>query len=132
MILRQEISLFFFVLVMLVLFNKKTNPTIKKIALNLGIETIELRTRESEDVKEYLQELEFDIIKLEYPKEFKEISNLIRQKYEKKVQELKNRKLLHRPANKISLFLSISICIHTCISYLFSVHTPFIISNLFY
>jgi len=77
--------------------------TIKKIALNLGIETIELRTRDSEDVKEYLQELEFDIIRLEYPKEFKEISDLVRQKYEKKVQELRNRKLLFKPANKISL-----------------------------
>jgi len=75
--------------------------TIKKIALNLGIETIELRTRDSEDVKEYLQELEFDIIRLEYPKEFKEISDLVRQKYEKKVQELRNRKLLFKPANTI-------------------------------
>ena len=77
--------------------------TIRKIAENLGIETIELRTRESEDVKEYLQELEFNIIKLEFPKEFKEITNIIRKMYEKKVQELKNRKLIFRPANKISL-----------------------------
>tara|TARA_Y100000034_G_scaffold97974_2_gene119832 strand:+ start:1624 stop:3225 length:1602 start_codon:yes stop_codon:yes gene_type:complete len=77
--------------------------TIEKIALNLGIEAIELRTRDSEDVKEYLQELEFDIIKLEYPEEFKEISDLIRKIYERKVQELRNRKLLFRPANKISL-----------------------------
>jgi ERCC4-related helicase len=79
------------------------NETIKRIALNLGIEAIELRTRESEDVKEYLQELEFETIKLEYPSEFKEVSNLIRKIYEKKVQELKNRKLLFKPANKISL-----------------------------
>ena len=77
--------------------------TIQNIALNLGIETIELRTRDSEDVKEYLQELEFDVIKLEYPEEFKQVSNLIRKIYERKVQELKNRKLLFRPANKISL-----------------------------
>ncbi len=32
--------------------------TIEQIAKNLGIESIELRTRESEDVKEYLQELD--------------------------------------------------------------------------
>jgi len=77
--------------------------TIKKVAENLGIETIELRTRESEDVKEYLQDLEFNIIKLEFPKEFQEINNIIKKLYEKKVEELKNRKLIFKPANKITL-----------------------------
>ncbi len=77
--------------------------TITKIAQNLGIKAIELRTRDSKDVKEYLQELEFNNIKLEYPKEFKEVSDLIRKIYERKVQELKNRKLLFKPANKITL-----------------------------
>jgi len=77
--------------------------TIKQIAKNLGIEAIELRTRESDDVKEYLQELEFNIIKLEFPEEFKKITATIRKLFEKKTQELKNRKLLFRPANKISL-----------------------------
>ena len=37
-------------------------PKIKQICKNLGIKKIEVRTRESEDVKEYLQELEFDIL----------------------------------------------------------------------
>jgi ERCC4-related helicase len=77
--------------------------TITKIATNLGIESIELRTRDSEDVKEYLQELEFNVINLEYPPEFKEVSDPIKRIYERKVQELRNRKLLFRPANKISL-----------------------------
>jgi len=77
--------------------------TIRQIAENLGIETIELRTRESDDVKEYLQELEFNIIKLEFPEEFKEITDIIRNMYDRKVKELKNRKLIFRPANKISL-----------------------------
>ena len=77
--------------------------TITKIAQNLGIEAIELRTRDSDDVKEYLQELKFDTIKLEYPPEFKEISDLIRNIYERKVQELKNRKLFFKQANKITL-----------------------------
>ena len=79
------------------------NETITKVAQNLGIETIELRTRDSDDVKEYIKELEFETIKLEYPPEFKEVSDLIRNIYKRKVQELKNRKLLFRPANKISL-----------------------------
>jgi ERCC4-related helicase/intein/homing endonuclease len=77
--------------------------TITKIANNLGIESIELRTRESEDVKEYLQKLEFNVIKLEFPNEFKEIVDIIKKLYEKKVNELKNRKLIFRPANKITL-----------------------------
>ncbi len=77
--------------------------TITKIANNLGIESIELRTRESEDVKEYLQKLEFNAIKLEFPEEFKEIADIIKKMYEKKVEELKNRKLLFKPANKITL-----------------------------
>lgn len=77
--------------------------TITKIANNLGIESIELRTRESEDVKEYLQKLEFNVIKLEFPPEFKEIAAIIKKLYEKKVEELKNRKLIFGPANKITL-----------------------------
>jgi len=77
--------------------------TITKIANNLGIESIELRTRESEDVKEYLQKLEFNVIRLEFPDEFKEITGIIKKLYEKKVEELKNRKLLFMPANKITL-----------------------------
>ena len=77
--------------------------TITNIAKNLGIEAIELRTRDSDDVKEYLQELEFDTIRLEYPPEFREISDLIRKIYERKVQELRNRKLLFKQANKITL-----------------------------
>ena len=77
--------------------------TITKIANNLGIESIELRTRESEDVKEYLQKLEFNVIKLEFPDEFKEITDIIKKLCDKKIQELKNRKLLFRPANKIVL-----------------------------
>jgi len=77
--------------------------TIEQIAKSLKIESIELRTRDSEDVKEYLQELEFKTIRLEYPPEFKEISDLIRKIYERKVQELKNRKLLFKQVNKITL-----------------------------
>ncbi len=74
--------------------------TIKQIAQNLGIETIGLRTRESEDVKPYLQELKFEIIKLNFPSEFKEIQILLKELLDKKTGELKNRKLLFQPATK--------------------------------
>ena len=76
---------------------------IKQIAINLGIESIEMRTRDSEDVKEYLQELEYNTIRLEFPDEFKEIDQLIKQLYDRKVQELKNRKLLFGPPTKTNI-----------------------------
>ncbi|MBT4135370.1 DEAD/DEAH box helicase [archaeon] len=77
--------------------------TIRQIAETLKIETIELRTRESEDVKEYLQELEFQPIRLEFPKEIKEITTLIKKIYERKIQELQNRRLLLEPPTKTNI-----------------------------
>lgn len=73
---------------------------IKKICKNLGIEAVEIRTRESEDVKEYLQELKFEIIKIDFPPEFDEIRILLKKIFDKKVDELKSRKLLFGPGTK--------------------------------
>jgi ERCC4-related helicase len=74
--------------------------TIKLIAKNLGIDAIEVRTRESEDVQPYLQKLKFDIIKLDFPPELEEIRSLLKELRDKKTEELKNRKLLFQPATK--------------------------------
>ncbi len=68
--------------------------TINKVCANLGIEQVEIRTRDSEDVKPYLQELEFQKIELEFPPEFEEIRLLLKEIYNRKIQELKNRKVL--------------------------------------
>ncbi len=76
---------------------------IEQISKNLGIEAIELRTRESDDVKEYLQELEFEIIAIDFPNEIREIVEIIKAMYQKKVEELKNRKLLFEPPTKTNL-----------------------------
>ncbi|MBI2629408.1 DEAD/DEAH box helicase [Candidatus Pacearchaeota archaeon] len=76
---------------------------IKTICKNLSIEEVEIRTRESEDVKDYLQELEINVIKLEFPKEFAEIRNLLKKIYDKKTEELKSRHLLFGPINKVTL-----------------------------
>ena len=76
---------------------------IKKICEHLCIENVEIRTRDSEDVKEYLQDLKFNIIKVEFPKKFEEIRDLLKKIYDKKISELKNRKLLFGSANKITL-----------------------------
>src|SRR3989338_1314546 len=76
---------------------------IKEICKNLGIEDVEIRTRESEDVKHYLQKLEFDVVKVDFPEELGEILKLLKKIYEKKIEELKNRKLLFAPATKKNL-----------------------------
>jgi len=74
---------------------------IKKICKNLDIEAVEVRTRQSEDVKEFLQELKFEIVKVEFPEKFKEIKELLKKIFDRKTEELKKRKLLFGfPAKK--------------------------------
>ena len=77
--------------------------TINQICENLNIEAVEIRTRESADVKPYLQELEFEKIFVDFPAEFLQIKLLLDGIYNQKAQELRNRKLLFGPTNKITL-----------------------------
>ena len=76
---------------------------IKEIAKNLLIEEIEIRTRDSTDVIEYLQELEFEKKMVEFPKEFLEIKVMLKEIYSSYVDELRQRNFLFGPDNKISL-----------------------------
>jgi Fanconi anemia group M protein len=76
---------------------------VDEIARNLSIEAIEVRTRESEDVKEYIQELNFEVVKLDFPEEFESIRQNLKRMLDIKVEELKHRKLLFGPANKKTL-----------------------------
>ena len=50
---------------------------IKEICKNLFIEEVELRGRESLGVKEYLQELEFEKIMLDFPPEFEDMRKVL-------------------------------------------------------
>lgn len=77
--------------------------TIAKVCENLGINAVEIRTRESRDVKPYLQELEFEKIEVNFPPEFEEVRQLLKEIYNKKVGELKNRKVLFSYASKKTL-----------------------------
>ena len=77
--------------------------SIELICKNLSIEAVEIRTRESEDVKEYLQDINYKTIKIEFPPKFQEIRNLLKEIYDKKVEELKKRNVLFGPANKVTL-----------------------------
>ena len=76
---------------------------IKEICKNLSIEEVELRTRDSDDVKKYLQELEFEKILVDLPVEFEEIKHLLTKLLNEYVEELRYRSVLFGPANKISL-----------------------------
>jgi Fanconi anemia group M protein len=76
---------------------------IKEICRNLSIEEVELRTRESEDVKEYLQEMEFEKVAVDFPPEFEEIKQVFSDVFNRYVEELKIRKVLFGPATKTGL-----------------------------
>lgn len=77
--------------------------TITSVCQNLGIEAVEIRTRESPDVKPYLQELEFEKIEVDFPSEFLEIKVLLESIYDRKISELRHRKVLFSYPNKTML-----------------------------
>lgn len=76
---------------------------IKEICNHLNIKEIEIRSRESEDVKPYLQDREFEKIEVPFPNEFLEIKVLLRRIFDSRADQLKSRSLLFGPANKITL-----------------------------
>jgi ERCC4-related helicase len=76
---------------------------IKEICKNLFIEEVELRSRDSPDVKEYLQELEFEKIMLDFPPEFEEMRQVLLKIFNEYVDELRSRKILFGSASKTEL-----------------------------
>ncbi len=77
--------------------------TIQEVCNNLGISAVEIRTRDSPDVKPYLQDLEFKKIEVNFPPAFLEIKLLLETIYNKKVSELKHRKVLFAYPSKTML-----------------------------
>lgn len=76
---------------------------IKDICKNLFIEEVELRGRESSGVKEYLQELEFEKIMLDFPPEFEDMRKVLLKLFNDYVEELRTRKVLFGSASKTDL-----------------------------
>lgn len=76
---------------------------IKEICRNLSIEEVELKTRDSEDVKEYLQELDFEKRSLNFPGELEELRQILRNLFNSYIEELKNRKVLFGNNSKTEL-----------------------------
>ncbi len=79
------------------------NEKIKEICKNLSIEEVELRTRDSPDIKHNLQELEFEKIEVELSREFQEIREIIKKIHDIYVDELKSRGLLYEIPTKVNL-----------------------------
>jgi Fanconi anemia group M protein len=76
---------------------------INEICENLGIDVVEIRTRESEDVKPYLKKLEIEIVKIELNKDFLEIRELLKKLLQDYVEDLRKRHLLFGPATKTNI-----------------------------
>ncbi|MFH1802239.1 MAG: DEAD/DEAH box helicase [archaeon] len=76
---------------------------VKEICKHLNVKEIEVRTRDSPDVKDYLQEREFEKVAVPFPAEFLEIKLLLKKIFDSKVAELRKRDLLFGPANKFAL-----------------------------
>jgi Fanconi anemia group M protein len=76
---------------------------IRQICKHLDIEEIELRTRESEDVKNYLQKLDFEKIEVPFPSEMMEIRVLLKKIFDQKAEKIKNMFPNLTPVNKITL-----------------------------
>ena len=76
---------------------------VQQICRHLAVDALEIRDRDSPDVKKYLQEREFEKHEVPFPKEFIEIQVLLKRIFDSKVEQLKNRNLLFAPANKITL-----------------------------
>ena len=76
---------------------------VKEICRNLSIEEVEIKTRDSEDVKKYLQELKFERVNVEFPSEFEEIRVLLRKILNDKIQEIRSRGVSWGNSSKIGL-----------------------------
>jgi len=77
--------------------------TISTVCNNLGVSAVEIRTRESPDVKPYLQDLEFEKIEVDFPSSFLEIKILLEIIYNRKISELKHRRVLFGHPSKTML-----------------------------
>lgn len=76
---------------------------IKEICKNLSINKVELRTRESSDVKEYLQELEFEKIEVELPKSFLESRAMLNEIYQSYLLSLRENNLVFGAVTKFTI-----------------------------
>ncbi len=76
---------------------------IKDICRNLSIEKVEVRTRNSEDVKSYLQDLEFERVIVDFPEEFEKMKISLKGLFDRYVMELRERNMFLKYPSKVEL-----------------------------
>jgi len=76
---------------------------IKEICRNLSVDEVELRTRDSIDVKNHLQEVEYEKIVLDFPEKFDEIRMVLKKLFDGYVVELRAKNILFGNSSKIEL-----------------------------
>jgi Fanconi anemia group M protein len=76
---------------------------IKQICRNLFIEEVEIRTRQSPDVAQYLQELKFKKVEVDFPEELNQMKIHLNKLFNQYVEELRRRRVLFKPATKTNL-----------------------------
>ncbi|HLD56868.1 MAG TPA: DEAD/DEAH box helicase [archaeon] len=80
-----------------------TREKIHEICQNTGIEAVEIRTEQDEDVIEYIKEKEIDWTKVELPESFEQIRDLLKAVYNKKIETLRRMKFAQRRVTKKDL-----------------------------
>ncbi len=73
---------------------------INEICRNLSIEEVELKTRDSDDVKKYIQELKFEKRIVELPEEFDFMRENMKKLFDSYIQELKTRGMMWGNSSK--------------------------------
>ncbi len=77
--------------------------TLQQICSNLRIQSVEIRTRQSSDVKPYIKQLDVELYKVKLSNELLEVVELLKQMYKKRIEELKARSLLFEKPTKTNL-----------------------------
>ncbi len=67
---------------------------IERVCRNLGIDNIEIKTEDDEDVKPYVQDKEFNWEKVDFPKELKDIKKMLQGYMKKLYSELKEHEFI--------------------------------------
>jgi len=77
---------------------------LRTVRENLYIENMEIRTEESSDVKPYIQNVDVEFVKVEFPEEFQKMKELLESVYRENIERLQSLNLLTRKnPNKVQL-----------------------------
>jgi len=76
---------------------------INEICRNLSIEEVEIKTRDSEDVKPYLQELTFEKKLVDFPEEFNSIRETLKKIFNSYLEEIKSHGISWGNFSKVGL-----------------------------